>query len=322
MSQLTGVLADQINGLIGQKHALGYKYEDNERLLRQFSAMCNEAFPGATTLTEEMARRWCDIDADYTSKYTQARAYVVNHLGRYMRSIGEEAYLLPIELFPSLSVKHTPHIYTREELRTLFLLLDNLPKNEQNRYFKYNKLVFPVIVKMVYFCGMRPSEARTLKVSDVKLATGELTIRQSKGNNDRLVVMSDDMTRVCQKYDKAIAKIAPHRAIFFPSSRGDKVFTKIWLNKHFRMAMYALGINTLDENSPRLYDLRHTFATHCLQKWINEGKDINAMLLYLSAYMGHANVGLTAYYIHLIPENFHAQNHISPQWYADLPPED
>jgi integrase len=318
MSQFTGVLAEQMNGLIAQKHALGYKYEDNERLLHQFSLMCNKVFPEAITLTEDMTRQWCAVDADYSNKYTQARAYVVNQLGRYMRSIGEDAYILPIELFPNQSVKHTPHIYTPEELRDLFSLLDNLPENEQDRYFKYTKLIFPIIVKMVYFCGMRPAEARNLNVSDVNLKTGELTIRQAKGRNDRLVVMSDDLTQVCRFYNKAISKIAPKRSFFFPSSMGNRGFTKIWLNKHFHKAMLELGINTHNENSPRLYDLRHTFATHCLQKWINEGKNVNSMLLYLSAYMGHANVGLTAYYIHLIPENFHAQNHISPQWYSNL----
>lgn len=52
---------------------------------------------------------------------------------------------------------------------------------------------------------------------------------------------------------------------------------------------------------PRLYDLRHTFATHRLYQWVKEGKDINACLAYLSEYMGHSNLESTAYYIHLLP---------------------
>ena len=34
---------------------------------------------------------------------------------------------------------------------------------------------------------------------------------------------------------------------------------------------------------------------------MREGRDLNAMLPYLSAYMGHAQLSDTYYYIHLIP---------------------
>ena len=61
------------------------------------------------------------------------------------------------------------------------------------------------------------------------------------------------------------------------------------------------GISGYGEIRPRLYDLRHTFATHRLYQWVKEGKDINACLAYLSEYMGHSNLESTAYYIHLLP---------------------
>ena len=37
---------------------------------------------------------------------------------------------------------------------------------------------------------------------------------------------------------------------------------------------------------------------------MREGKDITAMLSYLSAYMGHAQLSDTYYYIHLVPSLF------------------
>lgn len=61
------------------------------------------------------------------------------------------------------------------------------------------------------------------------------------------------------------------------------------------------GVTGTGQRSPRLYDFRHTFATHRLYHWMREGKDLNAMLPYLSAYMGHAQLSDTYYYIHLVP---------------------
>jgi hypothetical protein len=36
--------------------------------------------------------------------------------------------------------------------------------------------------------------------------------------------------------------------------------------------------------------------------WLDDGKDINALTPYLSAYMGHSDFSNTAYYISLIPD--------------------
>ena len=66
-------------------------------------------------------------------------------------------------------------------------------------------------------------------------------------------------------------------------------------------ALRKAGIDGTGRRSPRLYDFRHTFATHRLYHWMREGKDLNAMLPYLSAYMGHAQLSDTYYYIHLVP---------------------
>lgn len=62
------------------------------------------------------------------------------------------------------------------------------------------------------------------------------------------------------------------------------------------------GITDFEGARPRVYDFRHTFATNCILRWARGGKNIDAMLPFLSAYMGHVQPDDTAYYIHIIPE--------------------
>lgn len=50
------------------------------------------------------------------------------------------------------------------------------------------------------------------------------------------------------------------------------------------------------------YDLRHNYATQTLMRWVEEGKDLDAWMPYLSAFMGHVSFSSTFYYIHLLPE--------------------
>ena len=77
----------------------------------------------------------------------------------------------------------------------------------------------PVIFRMIYMCGLRLSEARLLKVADVNLEDGVLTINHSKKDNSRLVPMSNTLTERCRDFAK---KVHPYEVVedyFFPAMR-------------------------------------------------------------------------------------------------------
>ncbi len=53
---------------------------------------------------------------------------------------------------------------------------------------------------------------------------------------------------------------------------------------------------------PRPYDFRHRLAFANIERWARDGMDVIAMLPYLAAYMGHAGIGSTPYYVHAGPD--------------------
>lgn len=71
----------------------------------------------------------------------------------------------------------------------------------------------------------------------------------------------------------------------------------------------------------RVYDLRHCFASAALIRWIDEGRDLYAMLPCLSAYMGHDTLTETAHYIHVLPENLVKSSGIDWAAFDDILPE-
>lgn len=156
------------------------------------------------------------------------------------------------------------------------------------------------MIKLIYCCGLRPAEARRLRVNDVDLDIGRLNIMESKQHRSRIVTMTDDVTKMLSDCNIIVTSVMPEREPFFPNSEGG-FYGKRGLEKTFRQVLKKAGISGIGRRSPRLYDFRHTFATHRLYRWMHEGKDLNAMLHYLSAYMGHALLSDTYYYIHLIP---------------------
>jgi integrase len=51
-----------------------------------------------------------------------------------------------------------------------------------------------------------------------------------------------------------------------------------------------------------MHDLRHTFAVHCLQKWVASGTDITNALPRLKEYMGHNDFQTTEQYLRMTAE--------------------
>jgi integrase len=54
-----------------------------------------------------------------------------------------------------------------------------------------------------------------------------------------------------------------------------------------------------------VHDLRHSFAVRKFLEWIRAGKDVDAEIPALSAYMGHARPSSTYWYLSAIPELVH-----------------
>jgi integrase len=223
----------------------------------------------------------------------------VREFARHLNRCGEPAFVLHPN-FAREGPRHIPHIYSEEEIAALWDVLDHL---RPRKGYPIRHFVFPTLFRLLYCCGLRPFEARKLRTVDVNLEKGRLDIMESKGHKSRIVMMANDVTEICRRYDETVSRLMPDRDLFFPNSEGN-LYGKIALEKTFRIAKAKAGIETSGEHCPRLYDFRHTFATHRLYQWMREGKDVTAMLPYLSAYMGHAQLSDTCYYIHLIPGLF------------------
>ena len=133
-------------------------------------------------------------------------------------------------------------------------------------------------------------------------------------------MMSNDVAELCRVYDKKIRALLPRRRIFFPGKDGE-MYHKSTFGTVIIDIFKGTGLRWRGHRRPRNYDFRHTFATHRLYKWMHEGKDLTAMLPYLSEYMGHRNLSSTFYYIHLVPGMFESMSGVDYSQFQDLLPE-
>jgi integrase/recombinase XerD len=308
-------LKSYIEGVIEQKNAIGYSYKTQAFLLRCFDHFCKMHYPNTIGLTKEIALHWSERKNYERISSLEGRISVVRQLAKYMNGIGCEAYVIP-QGIPGKSPRYVPHIFTDSELRAFFIEVD---KCIYDKRYPVRHLVFPVVFRLIYCCGLRSSEARLLKVEDVDLKFGLLKIWDSKGRN-RTVMMSDDVLHLCRSYAKKVSKIYPDCQYFFPNHRGNYYSPDSFIY-NFHLFWNRTGITNFSGNSPRVHDFRHTFSVKRLNLWVSEGKDLNAFLPYLSTYLGHATLTETDYYLHLVHEFFPVITERSSAKFANLIPE-
>ena len=240
----------------------------------------------------------------------------LREFARYLIRTGEQAYILPNGIVKRAQ-RYIPHIYYHAEIAELWRAFDGV---RPTKVYPAAHVVMPALIRLLYCCGLRPSEALNLRIEDVDLCGGKLFIVESKGHKDRIVMLADDVWEFCRDYNETIREYMPTRRFFFAKSSVEAC-NYGWVGWMFRQVREKLQIESSSDNPPRLYDLRHTFATHRLYRWMRDGKDLYAMLPYLSSYMGHSKLTETFYYIHLIPGMFETMSGFKYESVADIFPE-
>jgi integrase len=146
---------------------------------------------------------------------------------------------------------------------------------------------------------MRLGEATSLSVGDVDLDEGTLLVRHAKGDRTRLLPMSQSLREYVATYMRAVvAEGAAPGMPLMPTRNGRiRAGSNCWLALN---AIFAeAGVLTSRGRPIRIHDLRHSYAVHALEKMAASGMDLYVALPLLSAYMGHADVKSTEYYLRL-----------------------
>jgi integrase len=285
--------------LIQEKRALGYRYKKGEAELLRFDRFCNSLGHTDCVLTRDLVKQWTEKKECERVATRTRRISLMRILGDFMVRNGQQAWVYPIATESISTEPYIPYIFTETELRSFFSQVDHCSSNANspNRQF-----VFSLLFRMLYGCGLRISEALSLRMKDVLLKKGSLQILQTKFNKDRLVPMHPSLVSCCLEYTNRIHRFSKPEDPFFPSPYGGPYPPRTAYTV-FREMLWAAGISHGGKGfGPRLHDLRHTFAVHCLKHWVLNGLDLSVALPYLSCYLGHTGLKSTQVYLRLTAE--------------------
>ena len=296
---MNSLFAYKIQAALDYRLSLGKSIHHQGLYLSKFDGFCFEKYPTEGILTKEIAWDWVFNPLHKSVSAARQRIKALNFFSRYLVATGEDAYVFP-DAMTSTTFKPSPYVFTDDELRRFFDAADSFPRNPRN---PLQHRVVPVVFRLIYTCGLRPNEGRKLMRANINFDTGEILIVNTKFQKERIVVMSDDMLELCRSYDRLRAVEVPtENECFFPAWHGNCYGTQQF-GTLFRKCWRRANPDVEELPTARTYDLRHRFASAILNRWLDEKRDLYAMLPYLRAYMGHADLSATEYYVHLLPEN-------------------
>lgn len=286
---------------ITYKRSLGYDMGTTHIYsIRNMDSFFRNYHFGKPKLTKKMVLSFTAYRKNESLKTQHMRMSLVRQFAKFIATLGYDAYVLPVE-FLKIGKIFTPCIFTHSEISRIIKASDNLKVRKQS---PLRHMIYPVLIRMLYGCGLRVSEALSLKVSDVNLADGILTVTKSKFNKSRLVPMSKSLTKICRNYASRINFPPKEDGYFFPAPDKGR-YNRHVIYKTFKDLLKEASVVRIGYASgPRLHDLRHTFAVHSLEKMVGQGTDIYCSLPILCTYLGHKGIESTEKYLRLTKQSF------------------
>lgn len=239
----------------------------------------------------------------------------------HLKSYGIHAYIPPI---PKVSDDYVPYIFSDDEIDRIFSIADAL---QMGRPYKntFIHVEFPMILRLMYGSGLRIGETLSLKMKDVALDTGMLTLKYTKGNKQRLVPMHSTLTKILWKYCMAMGIVGYPEAYLFPTVDPTEPVTTHSAQHKFNGILELGDISLIGrkkhQRGPCLHCFRHVFVFKSFANAEKNGCRIDDSVPYLSIYLGHDSLKETEKYLKFSSEMFPEAMELFGDYTAQIFPE-
>lgn len=284
-------MRDHVERFVAMKRRLGFRFTENARVLLSFARCADrrsEAFVRCATVLEWASRastpgqrvRVLRIACDLAN---WLHAEDVRHEVPHRDLLGHRCSRRP-----------TPCLISTEEIKMILAAA-----RQKNPSDSINPLTWHCLFGLIAATGLRLGEALALTFDD--LTCDGLAVRDTKFRKSRMVPLHETTWCVLNRYLAQRRRVnTQDNHLFVLSSTGQppgghyasQVFRELALKTGVRKSTSAPG--------PTIHSLRHAFATRSIEQ-MDPNADPGRHMLALSAYLGHAGVSSTYWYLESTP---------------------
>jgi len=279
-----------VESYLAVRRATGFTLSNAEYLLRSFASFASDQ--GQTHIRTATAIAWASQAESLAQRHT--RYQTVCHFAQYLRVEDPRHESPPENHFGYRKTRRVPHIYSRDEIKSLILAATKLPSSDS-----LLPKTYAALISLLAATGLRISEALHLLVSDI-IPDG-LLIRKTKFQKTRLVPLHDTAVAGLGRY--LACRQGAHRGgdhVFISDEGQPLIYWKV--HSVFRTLVKSAGLKPAGSRWPRIHELRHTFAVQALESSPAGRQRIGQHMLALATYLGHVNIDATYWYLETTPE--------------------
>ena len=280
----------------GKKHELCY-------LLRFDGYLRRSGVAARGMLDEKIMDRWIGTLCGKSGSI-ENEVIVIRKFLQYLSLSGEKAFIPAV---PKVRDDYVPYLFSDDELARIFKSADSVVQHDRNA----DPLLpaeFPVILRLLYSCGMRIGETVRIEMQDVDLANGLLRLVNTKYGKQRLIPVSDAMAEILFRYACAMGLNGKREGWLFPSGRAEGHISDKAVKQRFETILRQNGIRLPNrkkrERGPCLHCMRHVFAFKSFAQAERQGRHLDSAIPYLSLYLGHDSLYETEKYLKFSSEMF------------------
>lgn len=289
-------LTKHLANYLALRRSLGYKLEQDERLLRSFTTYLEEK--SEPTITAAIAMEWALFPKNVRPSHWSKRLSVVRLFAQYLITFVPETEVPDKSLLYAKTQRTEPYLYTDKQVKQI---LDACLK-EKSKGLRH--LTYYTLFGLLVVTGCRIREIVNLTVNNVNLETGIITIRGSKFGKSRNLPIGPSTN------DKLIAYSSRRDAFprqpgidnYFLSEQG-RPLTVNGVETFYVRLSKKIGLrHKTDSFGPRIHDFRHSYAIKTIIKWYRSNADVHQLMPLLATYLGHKKPSDTYWYLTNVPE--------------------
>jgi integrase len=296
-NSFTGVFAQEMHDHLSLLYGAGWYVKKAKCYLRSLDRFMAEHKVSDKVLEERLVSGW--LASKPVKAETKRNMYSeINRFAKYLSSLGFAAAMPEA---PKQGKDYVPYVFSEDEFGRIIHAADNFLGSERITKATY---FFPVVLRLLYCCGLRLGEALSLAWRDVDLSGGIITVRAAKNMKQRFVPMSDSMRVLLAEYRKMAQRMDMCREYLFETDMrygADKPMRNLAFEYWFARVLRAAGIEYIKENpndrGPCPHCLRHLFVYDSFLKSESEGRGFEETVPCLSAYLGHESLSALEKYL-------------------------
>jgi integrase len=197
-----------------------------------------------------------------------------------------------------------PFIFSLEQVEQLLSALQGQIRRAREKCFLVDMGIYMAVMLQAR-CGLRISEPLNLGLEQYDPVQGTIYIQKTKFHKDRLIPIPCEAQKELDNFLSLRDALCCTSTYLLPGFKNALRTNQVY--PVFHRALHKMGIHSPKKaianmvfGQPTPHSLRHSFAVNTLKAARERGRDPQAVLPVLSAYMGHSKYRYTALYLKVV----------------------